>query len=72
MQKGGILHCYIAGNFFPTGHILIGYLEVTRHLTMKLFPAKISELETIAKSLISAGNTALLPVSVDCLRDLFS
>ena len=32
---------------FPTGHTLIGYLEVIWHLTMKLFPAKISELETL-------------------------
>ena len=34
---------YIAGNFFTTARALIGYLEVTWHLTMKLFPNKISE-----------------------------
>ena len=30
-------NCYTAGNFFPPARALIGYLEVTRHLTMKLF-----------------------------------
>ena len=32
----------MAGNFLPTG-----YFDVTRHLTMKLFPAKISERVTL-------------------------
>ena len=36
-------NCYTAGNFFPPARALIGYLEVTWHLTMKLFPAKFSE-----------------------------
>ena len=42
-------YCYIAGNFFPTACALIGYFEVTDtwHLTMKLFPAKISERTTL-------------------------
>ena len=35
-----INHCYLAGNF-PTAYALIGYFEVTWHLTMKLFRAKI-------------------------------
>ena len=30
-----------AGNFFSTAHTLIGYFDVTWHLTMKRFPAKI-------------------------------
>ena len=34
--------CYMARNVFPTVHTLIGYYEVTWHLTMKLFPAIIS------------------------------
>ena len=34
---------YISGNFFPTARALIGYFKVTWHLTIKLFPAKISE-----------------------------
>ena len=34
--------CYMARNVFPTVHALIGYYEVTWHLTMKLFPAIIS------------------------------
>ena len=34
--------CYMARNFFPAVHALIGYYEVTWHLTMKLFPAIIS------------------------------
>ena len=37
------LHCYIAENFFSTARSVIGYFEVTWHLTMKLFPAKICE-----------------------------
>ena len=40
-------YCYIAGHFLPTARALIGYFEVTWHLTMKLFPAKISEEETL-------------------------
>ena len=39
--------CYIAGIFFPTARALIGYFEVTWHLTLKLFPAKISERATL-------------------------
>ena len=35
--------CYIPGNVFPTARALIGYFEVTWHLTLKMFPAKISE-----------------------------
>ena len=37
----------MAGNFFPTARALIGFFEDTRHLTMKLFPAKISERATL-------------------------
>ena len=40
-------YCYIAGNFFPTACALIGYFEVTWHLTIKLFPAKISKRATL-------------------------
>ena len=36
-------NCYTAGNFFPPARALIGYLEVTWRVTMKLFPAKFSE-----------------------------
>ena len=41
--------CYIAGNFFSTARSLIGYFDVASHLTMKLFPAKISERATLQK-----------------------
>ena len=34
---------------FPTVHALIGYFEVTWHLTIKLFPAKISKQATVQK-----------------------
>ena len=34
--------CYMARNFLPTVHALIGYYEVTWHLTINLFPAIIS------------------------------
>ena len=40
-------YCYIAGNFFQTACALIGYFEVTWHLTIKLFPAKISQRATL-------------------------
>ena len=40
-------YCWIAGNFFPTACALIGYFEVTWHLTIKLFPAKISRRATL-------------------------
>ena len=36
-------HFVIYWEIFPTGRALIGYFEVTWHLTMKLFSAKISE-----------------------------
>ena len=39
----------IAGSFFPTAHALVGYFEVTWHLTMRLFPVKISEQATLQK-----------------------
>ena len=40
-------YCYIAGDFFPTACALIGYFAVTWHLTIKLFPAKISRRATL-------------------------
>ena len=49
LQKKNFLwtrNCYMAGNFFPTACGLIGYFEVTWHLIMKLFPAKMSERAT--------------------------
>ena len=54
-----------SGKFFPTARGLIGYFEVTWHLTMKLFPAKISERATLQKSMTSERNSALLPANVD-------
>ena len=48
--------------FFPTARALIGYFDVTWHLTMKLFPANISERATLQKS---GGNSAVLPANVD-------
>ena len=54
----------IAGNFFPTARALIVYLEVTWHLRMKLFPAKISGRATLQKSMSLEGS-ALLPANVD-------
>ena len=59
--------CYVAGNFFPTACILIGYYEDTWHLTMKLFPSKIFERATLQNLWQqSEGNIALLrPANVD-------
>ena len=45
------LKCYIAGNVFFTVRALIGYLEVTCHLTMKLFPASCFSVTVISLSL---------------------
>ena len=45
-----VFNFYVAGNFFLSARALIGYfgyLEVTSQLTMKLFPAKISERVTL-------------------------
>ena len=57
--------CCIAGNFFPTARALIGYFEVIWHLTMNLFPAKISGQATLQKCMTSEGNIAMLPANVD-------
>ena len=43
--------------------VLIDHLELTWHLTMKLFPQKI--LGNIARSMTSERNSALLCVNVD-------
>jgi len=40
-------YCFTAGNFFLTACTLIGYFEVTWHLTMELVPAKIAERATM-------------------------
>ena len=56
--------CYIAGNLFLTARTLIGYFEVTSHLTMKLFPADISERATLQIYDVR-GNSALLLANVD-------
>ena len=57
---------YIAGNFFPTACTVIGYFEVTWHiyLTMKLFPAKISEKATLQNLWCQRVTVHLLNVSL--------
>ena len=44
-------HCYIAGNCFPAVHDLISHFKVTRHLTIKPFPVKISEWVTLQNAM---------------------
>ena len=56
---------YIAENFSPTARALIGYFELTWHLTIKLFPAKSLWAGNSANSMTSEGNSALLPANVD-------
>ena len=56
--------CYVAGNFFLTARALIGYVEVTLQLIMKLFPAKISERATLQIYDVK-GNSALLLANGD-------
>ena len=60
-----ISNCYIAEFFAPAAHTLIGYFEVTWHLTIKLFPSKSLWAGNSAKSMTSEGNSALLPANVD-------
>ena len=59
------MNCYIAENFPPRARTLIGYFEVTGHLTIKLFPAKSLRVGNSGKSMTSEGKSALLPVNVD-------
>ena len=40
-------YCHLVGNFFSTALALIGCFEVSWHLTMKLFPTKISDRGTM-------------------------
>ena len=58
--KQSYSYCYIAGNFFSTARGLIGYFEVTWHLTMKLLSG-----QHCKKSMTSGGNNAMLPANVD-------
>ena len=44
---------------------MIGYFEVTWHLTLKLFPAKTSELVTVQNLWRQEYNCALLPANAD-------
>ena len=62
---GNNFSCYIAEFFSPTARALIGYFEVTWHLTIKLFPAKSLRAGNSAKSMTSESNSALLPANVD-------
>ena len=54
-------HCYIAGVFPATACPFIGWIMVTWHLTMKLFPAKCHERATLRKLWRQTGNSSLLP-----------
>ena len=44
--------------FFRTVRTMIGYFEITYHLTMKLFPAKFWAGNIYARSMTSDGNSA--------------
>ena len=50
---------------FPRINGPIVYFEVTRHLTMKLFPANSPERATLQKNYDVRGNNAMLPANVD-------
>ena len=63
--NNNIIICYIAEFFTPTAGALIGYFEVTGHVTIKLYPAKSLWAGSRAKSMTSEGNSALLPANVD-------
>ena len=55
--------CYIAEIFSPTARALIGYSDVTWHLTMDLFPAKSLQTGNIAKFMTSESKRG---VTVNC------
>ena len=58
--------CYIAGNFFPTARALIGYFEVTWHMTSNNETVSRQNLwaGNVAKSMTSESNSARLPANV--------
>ena len=60
------IYYYVAGDFFPTACTVIGYFEVTWHiyLTMKLFPAKMSEKATLQNLWCQRVTVHLLNVSL--------
>ena len=57
--------------FSPKTNVLIGYFEVTRRLTVKLFPAESFSAGNIANSVTSQGDSALA-AAVSFRIDLFS
>ena len=57
-------HCYIAGNFFPTLHDLIGHFKVMTS-NNKTVSCQNLRVGNIAKSMTSEGNSALIPTNVD-------
>ena len=59
-------YCYIAGNFFPTACALIGYFEVTWHMTSNNETVSRQNLwaGNAAKSMTSEGNSARSPADV--------
>ena len=46
-KSGNNTFCYIAEIFLSTAHALTGYFKVTLYLTVRLFPAKVSECATV-------------------------
>ena len=61
-------YCYIAGNFFPTARALIGYFEVTWHMTSNNENVSCQNLwaGNVAKSMTSEGNSAHVVLTDDC------
>ena len=59
-------YCWIAGNFFPTACALIGYFEVTWHMTSNNETVSRQNLwaGNAAKSMTSEGNSARSPADV--------
>ena len=60
-----LYYCYIAGNFFPTARALIGYFKITVTSNSETFPCPNHWAGNIAKSMMSEGNSTLLPMNVD-------
>ena len=54
--KHTLCDSYTAGNFFPTVQGLIGYFKVTWHLTMKMFPIRISNQSNPCNETSSLAN----------------
>jgi len=68
-------HCYMARKFSPTARAFIGYFEVTWHLTMRQFPAKISEratLQNLGRQRVTVHHYPRMSIFINLYTESFS